>query len=149
MVGAALIVLTLVIVSGLLKNLPDPTLAAVVIAASLCLADLLGRLRLWRQRNVEFLLSITAFLVTKCGGADCRSGCYAASACRATSEDAAVACDRGSRARLEAGALARRAGSGKARCHPYWVTPAGVWTLNLGEPDPKQPSAPWSQESDN
>jgi MFS superfamily sulfate permease-like transporter len=64
-VGAALIVLTLVIVSGLLKNLPDPTLAAVVIAASLCLADLLGRLRPWRQRHVEFLLSITAFLVSR------------------------------------------------------------------------------------
>jgi high affinity sulfate transporter 1 len=61
-VGAALIVLMLVLVPGLLKNLPNPTLAAVVIAASLSLADLPGTLRLWRQRRVEFVLSITAFL---------------------------------------------------------------------------------------
>ena len=61
-VGAALIVLMLVLAPGLLKNLPNPTLAAVVIAASLSLADVPGTLRLWRQRRVEFLLSITAFL---------------------------------------------------------------------------------------
>ena len=61
-VGAALIVLMLVLVPGLLKDLPNPTLAAVVIAASLSLADLPGTVRLWRQRRVEFLLSITAFL---------------------------------------------------------------------------------------
>ena len=62
LVGAALIVLMLVLVPGLLRNLPNPTLAAVVIAASLSLADLTGTARLWRQRRVEFLLSITAFL---------------------------------------------------------------------------------------
>ena len=61
-VGAAAIVLMLVFVPGLLRNLPQPTLAAVVIAASLSLADLPGTVRLWRQRRVEFLLSITAFL---------------------------------------------------------------------------------------
>jgi high affinity sulfate transporter 1 len=61
-VGAALVVLMLVLVPGLLKNLPNPTLAAVVIAASLSLADVPGTVRLWRQRRVEFLLSITAFL---------------------------------------------------------------------------------------
>jgi high affinity sulfate transporter 1 len=61
-VGAAAIVLMLVFVPGLLRNLPQPTLAAVVIAASLSLADLPATVRLWRQRRVEFLLSITAFL---------------------------------------------------------------------------------------
>ena len=61
-IGAAAIVLMLVLVPGLLKNLPNPTLAAVVIAASLSLADVPGTVRLWRQRRVEFLLSITAFL---------------------------------------------------------------------------------------
>jgi len=61
-VGAALIVLMLVLVPGLLKNLPNPTLAAVVIAASLSLADVPGTVRLWNQRRAEFLLSITAFL---------------------------------------------------------------------------------------
>ncbi len=62
LVGAAAIVLMLVLAPGLLKNLPNPTLAAVVIAASLSLADVPGTVRLWRQRRVEFLLSITAFL---------------------------------------------------------------------------------------
>ncbi len=61
-VGAAAIVLMLVLVPGLLKDLPNPTLAAVVIAASLSLADIPGTVRLWRQRRVEFVLSITAFL---------------------------------------------------------------------------------------
>src|ERR1700751_3902822 len=62
LIGAALIVLMLVFVPGLLQNLPQPTLAAVVIAASLSLADIPGTVRLWRQRLVEFLLSITSFL---------------------------------------------------------------------------------------
>ncbi len=61
-VGAAVIVLMLVFAPWLLQNLPQPTLAAVVIAASLSLADIPGTVRLWRQRRVEFLLSITAFL---------------------------------------------------------------------------------------
>jgi len=61
-VGAALIVLMLVLVPGLLKNLPNPTLAAVVIAASLSLADIPGTVRLWKQRPIECMLSIAAFL---------------------------------------------------------------------------------------
>ncbi|PBC65486.1 sodium-independent anion transporter [Streptomyces sp. Tue6028] len=60
-VGALLIVLMLVLVPGLFRNLPQPALAAVVITASLSLADLPGTVRLWRQRRVEFLLSIAAF----------------------------------------------------------------------------------------
>ncbi len=62
LVGAVAIVLMLVFAPWLLQNLPQPTLAAVVIAASLSLADIPGTLRLWHQRRVEFLLSITAFL---------------------------------------------------------------------------------------
>src|SRR5690348_11650385 len=62
LVGAAAIVLMLVFAPWLLQNLPNPTLAAVVIAASLSLADIPGTVRLWHQRRVEFLLSITAFL---------------------------------------------------------------------------------------
>jgi high affinity sulfate transporter 1 len=61
-VGAAAIVLMLVFAPWLLQNLPQPTLAAVVIAASLSLADIPGTVRLLRQRRAEFLLSITAFL---------------------------------------------------------------------------------------
>ena len=62
LVGAVAIVLMLVFAPWLLQNLPQPTLAAVVIAASISLADIPGTVRLWRQRRVEFLLSITAFL---------------------------------------------------------------------------------------
>jgi high affinity sulfate transporter 1 len=61
-VGAAAIVLMLVFVPGLLRSLPQPTLAAIVIAASVSLADVPGTVRLWRQRRTEFLLSIVAFL---------------------------------------------------------------------------------------
>jgi high affinity sulfate transporter 1 len=61
-VGAAVIVLMLVFVPGLMRNLPEPTLAAVVIAASISLADIPSLVRLWRQRRTEFLLAIAAFL---------------------------------------------------------------------------------------
>ena len=61
-VGAALIILMIVLVPGLFRNLPQPALAAIVITASLSLADIPGTLRLWRQRRTEFLLSIAAFL---------------------------------------------------------------------------------------
>ena len=61
-IGAALIILMIVLLPGLFRNLPQPALAAVVITASLSLADIKGTLRLLRQRRAEFLLSITAFL---------------------------------------------------------------------------------------
>jgi high affinity sulfate transporter 1 len=61
-VGAALIIVMIVLVPGLFRNLPQPALAAVVITAALSLADIPGTVRLWRQRKVEFSLSITAFL---------------------------------------------------------------------------------------
>jgi MFS superfamily sulfate permease-like transporter len=61
-VGAVAIVLMLILVPGLLRNLPQPTLAAVVIAASLSLADLPGTVRLWHQRRSDFFLCVAAFL---------------------------------------------------------------------------------------
>ncbi|MEV8508897.1 sulfate permease [Actinoplanes sp. NPDC051475] len=61
-VGAAVILLMLVLVPGLLRDLPQPALGAVVIAASLSLADIPGTVRLWRRRRLEFLVSIAAFL---------------------------------------------------------------------------------------
>ena len=60
--GAALIILMIVLVPGLFRNLPQPALAAVVITASLSLADIPGVARLWRQRKAECLLSAAAFL---------------------------------------------------------------------------------------
>jgi high affinity sulfate transporter 1 len=62
LVGALAIVLMLVLVPGLLRNLPQPTLAAVVIAASLSLADVPGTIRLSRQSRDDFALTIAAFL---------------------------------------------------------------------------------------
>jgi high affinity sulfate transporter 1 len=59
--GAALIIVMIVFVPGLFRNLPSPALAAVVITASLSLADIPAVARLWRQRKAEFLLSIAAF----------------------------------------------------------------------------------------
>jgi high affinity sulfate transporter 1 len=61
-VGAATIILMLVLVPGLLRNLPQPTLGAIVIAASLSLADIKGTRRLFEQRRTEFMLSVAAFL---------------------------------------------------------------------------------------
>src|SRR5579872_4638748 len=60
--GAAVIIVMILLVPGLFRNLPQPALAAVVITASLSLADIPGTVRLWRQRKVEFSLSIAAFL---------------------------------------------------------------------------------------
>jgi high affinity sulfate transporter 1 len=60
--GAVLIILMIVLVPGLFKNLPNPALAAVVITASLSLADIPAVARLWRQRKAECVLSVTAFL---------------------------------------------------------------------------------------
>jgi high affinity sulfate transporter 1 len=60
--GAAVIILMIVLIPGLFRNLPQPALAAVVITASLSLADIPGTARLWRQRRAEFALSIAAFL---------------------------------------------------------------------------------------
>src|SRR5690242_5212541 len=60
--GAVVIIVMIVFVPGLFRNLPQPALAAVVITASLSLADIPGTIRLWRQRRAECLLSIAAFL---------------------------------------------------------------------------------------
>jgi high affinity sulfate transporter 1 len=59
--SAGLILLMLVFLPGLFRNLPQPTLAAIVIAASLSLADIPATRRLYEQRRVEFLLSMAAF----------------------------------------------------------------------------------------
>jgi len=62
LVGAALIVIMLLFIPGILKNLPQPTLGAVVIAAAISLADIPGLTRLWHQRRTEFILAAAAFL---------------------------------------------------------------------------------------
>jgi high affinity sulfate transporter 1 len=62
LVGALAIASILLLAPGLLRDLPQPTLAAVVIAASVSLADIPATLRLYHIRRTEFLLSIAAFL---------------------------------------------------------------------------------------
>jgi high affinity sulfate transporter 1 len=62
LVGAAAILTMLLAVPWLFRNLPQPTLAAVVIAAAFSLADIGAMRRLWVVRRTEFFLSITAFL---------------------------------------------------------------------------------------
>ncbi|HEY5247384.1 MAG TPA: SulP family inorganic anion transporter, partial [Dermatophilaceae bacterium] len=61
LVGALVITLMLLLCPWLLQNLPQPTLAAVVIAASLSLADIPATRRLWSQRRTNFTLSMAAF----------------------------------------------------------------------------------------
>jgi high affinity sulfate transporter 1 len=61
LVGALVITLMLLLCPWLLQNLPQPTLAAVVIAASVSLADVPATRRLWSQRRTDFALSMTAF----------------------------------------------------------------------------------------
>ena len=62
LVGAGMIALMLVAFPSLLADLPQPTLAAVVITASISLADLPATKRLYAQRRTDFALSMAAFL---------------------------------------------------------------------------------------
>lgn len=62
LVGAAVILLMLIAVPALFEDLPQPALGAVVIAASLSLADIPATRKLWRQRRADFTLTMVAFL---------------------------------------------------------------------------------------
>jgi high affinity sulfate transporter 1 len=61
-VGALAIAALLVVAPGLTTNLPQPTLAAIVIVAASSLVDVRGALRMWRQRRSEFALSLACFI---------------------------------------------------------------------------------------
>ena len=61
-VGAVMITLMLVALPGLLRNLPQAALAAVVIAASISLANIPATRRLWSQSPADFFISIATFL---------------------------------------------------------------------------------------
>jgi high affinity sulfate transporter 1 len=62
LVGAAIIAIMLVALPSLFANLPQATLAAVVITAALSLADVPATKRLLAQRRTDFAISMTAFL---------------------------------------------------------------------------------------
>lgn len=61
-VGAAAVLLFVLIAPGLTAYLPDATLAAVVIVAATALIDVRGLVRMWRMSTVEFGLAVAAFL---------------------------------------------------------------------------------------
>ncbi len=62
LVGAAAIVIVLVVVPGLVRDLPDSVLAAVVITAAIGLFEVAGVRRLYHMRRSEFALSLVCFL---------------------------------------------------------------------------------------
>ncbi|MDO9484516.1 MAG: sulfate permease [Actinomycetota bacterium] len=62
LIGAGMIALMLVAFPDLLADLPQATLGAIVIAASLSLADIGGMRRLYRQRRTDFIIGTAAFL---------------------------------------------------------------------------------------
>jgi high affinity sulfate transporter 1 len=61
-IGALCILVLLLFANGLLQNLPNSALAAIVIAAAVRLFDLATLRWLWRVRKSEFLLSLAALL---------------------------------------------------------------------------------------
>lgn len=60
--GAITIAVMLLAFPAILADLPQPTLGALVIAASLSLTDVPGMFRLRRQRRADFFVSLAAFL---------------------------------------------------------------------------------------
>jgi high affinity sulfate transporter 1 len=60
LIGAAVVALLLLLFPAVLADLPQPALAAVVIAAALSLADLTALRRYWRVRESALLLSLAA-----------------------------------------------------------------------------------------
>ena len=62
LVGAALVVVMLVLLPDLLENLPNSALAAIVIAAALSLMDFAAAAKFLRMRNSAFALMLTATL---------------------------------------------------------------------------------------
>ena len=61
-VAAAVLIALIAVAPGAFRNLPDPALAAIVIAAAISLIDIPAMVRLWRVRRSEFVLSLAAFL---------------------------------------------------------------------------------------
>jgi high affinity sulfate transporter 1 len=62
LVAAGLVIAMLLVVPGLVQDMPQPVLAAVVIAASISLLDVAELRRLYRVRKTEFALAIACAL---------------------------------------------------------------------------------------
>jgi high affinity sulfate transporter 1 len=62
LVAAGLVIAMLLVVPGLVQDMPQPVLAAVVIAASISLLDVAELRRLYRVRKTEFALAVACAL---------------------------------------------------------------------------------------
>jgi len=62
LVGAGMITIMIVWLPGLLQDLPQPTLGALVIAAAISLTDVPALRRLYAHRRAEFILAVAALL---------------------------------------------------------------------------------------
>ena len=98
LVGALTIALMLLFLPGLMKNLPQPTLAAVVIAAALSLADISGTRRLWQQRRRTSRSRSRPSSASPC------SACWPASRSRSHCRSSACSVVHGGRTRRSSGA---------------------------------------------
>jgi MFS superfamily sulfate permease-like transporter len=62
LVAALFTLIVVVFASGLLRNLPQPVLAAIVLAAVLSLVDITALRHIWHFSRTEFLAAMVAFL---------------------------------------------------------------------------------------
>ena len=62
LVAALFTLIVVVFASGLLRNLPQPVLAAIVLAAVMSLVDIAALQHIWRFSRTEFFVSIAALL---------------------------------------------------------------------------------------
>jgi high affinity sulfate transporter 1 len=62
LVAAVLTLVVVVFASGLLRNLPQPVLAAIVLAAVMSLVDIRALRHIWRFSRTEFFVAIAALL---------------------------------------------------------------------------------------
>ena len=111
LVGAALIVLTIVVLPGLLRNLPQPALAAVVISAAVSLADVPGTVRLWSSARPSSRCRSPRSSRSRCSA--CCPGSRSPSHCRSSTCSAAP----GGRTRRSS-AASRRCGAGTTSIVP-------------------------------
>lgn len=61
-VGALAITVVLLFASGIMRNVPQSCLAAIVIVAAVALVDIAAMKRLWRERRSEFYLASAALI---------------------------------------------------------------------------------------
>jgi len=61
-VAGALVLMMLLFIPGLVRNMPQPALAAIVISASISLFDVKALIRIWKMRKSEFVLAVACAL---------------------------------------------------------------------------------------